>query len=180
MADFNKAIEYVLANEGGHYEDKTSGEVSNFGISLRWLQTVQPKATADDIRGMTKHAAISLYSHYWWTPNKLDLIPSDAVATKLFDAMVNCGAETAIEIFQKTLNEPLMDNEEKVAVDGHIGPQTAKAVAQELTVQNGEKDLLNAFLVNLIEHYEAIAAARPDLAKNLPGWEARAEKLPVA
>lgn len=180
MADFDKAVAYVLNNEGGHYEDPKTGEVSNFGISLKWLKTVQPKATAADIRGLTKHSAMSLYSQYWWMPNCLSLIPSDRVATKLFDAMVNCGAETAVEIFQKTINEPMTEMEEKIAVDGHIGPKTIAAIESELEMQNGEQDLLDAFAINLVEHYEAIAAANPVHKKDLPGWEARAEKLPEA
>lgn len=178
MVNFQEAIAYLLSNEGGVFEDAQTGECSNHGISLKWLRTIRPSATADDIRHMTTDQASALYKQYWWDGGKFDLIGSDRVATKLFDACVNCGAQTAVEIFQRTLNEPLTEHDPKVTVDGFIGAQVAAAVAAECAIQGGERDLLDSFCFNLIQHYEAIVAANPIDKKFLPAWEARSEKMP--
>lgn len=184
MADFSEAIDYLLTNEGGLYPpdgnpDLVTGELANFGITLRWLQTIHPDATPDTIRNLTRQGACDLYEQYWWDFYKVNSIPSDPVATKLLDAMVNCGAGTAVKIFQQTLNEPIDDSGKTVAVDGLIGPQVIAAVQVEMSQSTGVGPLLDAFAINLVTHYEKIAADNPKLASNLPGWESRAEKLPT-
>ena len=179
MANFEKAITYVLANEGGHYEDPATNEISNYGVSLAWLKTIDPTATADTIRSLTKDAAIELYRQHWWLRYKMDMIPSDRCATKLFDACVNIGPQTAIKIFQKTLNEPLDESEIGISEDGYIGNQVANAVTRDMGYPTGEDQLLSAFAANLATHYEEIAVKNPVHQKDLPGWLKRAEKLPV-
>lgn len=178
MANFQTAIDYLLINEGGRFEDQSTGEITNFGISLRWLQTVEPDATADTVRNLSREAAEALYEKYWWDQYHVGSIPSDPVATKLFDHMVNMGAGTAVRIFQDTLNEPTDNIDQHVAVDGLIGPQVIAAVKEEMGQATGVGPLLDAFAVNLVSHYQDIAAKNPALAKNLKNWEARAEKLP--
>ncbi len=178
MADFYKAIEYVLVNEGGLYEDRDTGEVSNFGVSLRWLQTIDPEATADTIRHLTRESAVDLYETQWWEKYRLGLIPSDRLATKLFDCMVNCGPDTAIKILQNTLNEPAEHPSDKISVDGKIGDQVVTAVRHDCGLPNGEQALLDAFAANIATHYEEIAEKNPLHVKDLPGWLARAEKIP--
>lgn len=176
--DFTKAIEFILANEGGRYEDPATGEVSNFGISLKWLKNVWPNADATTIRTMSKDTAMELYRQHWWEHYRLDLIPSQRAATKLFDFMVNAGPQTAIKVFQKTLNEPETDPGLMLAVDGLIGPAVAEATYFECKYPEGEIAFLDSFAAACAEHYEEIAKANPALQKNLKGWLARAEKLP--
>lgn len=178
MADFESAVTYVLENEGGRFEDPTTGEITNMGISLRWLSTVDPEATADTVRNLTREAACALYEKYWWEQTKINLIPSTSVATKLMDAAVNMGAQTAIEIFQDTLNEPIEDVNQHVSVDGIIGPQVIVAVTEEMNQSMGVGPLLDAFAVNLVSHYQELVQKNPALAKDLKNWEARGEKLP--
>lgn len=179
MANFDKAVEYTLADEGGHYEDPETCEISNFGISLAWLKTIDPDATAATVRNLSREAAIDLYRTQWWDKFHFAGIPSDRIATKLFDHAVNMGPVTAVKILQRTLNEPAETPEDEIDVDGVIGPQVARAVAHDCILPNGEQALLDAFAVNLSDHYEEIAKADPRHEKDLPGWLNRAEKLPT-
>lgn len=179
MASFEKAMAYVLVNEGGHYEDPATGEISNFGISLKWLKTIDPEATAETVRSLTRDAAGDLYKQHWWDLYRVSLIPSDRVATKLFDAMINMGPVTAVRLLQETLNEPLDNPRDHIAVDGAIGPQVARAVKIDTAVKADEDALIAAFAENIAMRYEKIAADNSALQKNLPGWLARAEKLPA-
>jgi len=178
MPNFHEAVEYLLGNEGGFFEDPVTGEVSNYGISLRWLKTIQPKATAMTIRLLTRTDAIHLYQAYWWTRYRIFMIPRDRVATKLLDTCVNIGAHTGVKILQATLNEPITTPAGRIAVDGLIGPHTARAVTRDCGFPDGEYGLLAAFCVNLGDYYREVAALNPELVKYLPGWEQRAEELP--
>ena len=181
-ANYDAAFRFLMSNETytgkdgsivSHYEDPATGEISNWGISLKWLQTVMPEATADTVRALTEDQAKVLYQKYWWQQYKIGLIPSSLVASKLFDACVNMGAETAIKILQETLNEPLEEGESQVTVDGCIGPQVVNAVSFECKYTNGEQTLLDAFAANLATHYEQIVENNPVNKNNLDTWMKR-------
>lgn len=178
MASFDLAIAYVLGNEGGLFESKTTGEVTNFGISLKWMQAaVDPSASANTIRALTASAATDLYKTHWWDRYNLRAISSNRLATKIFDAMVNMGPQTAIKLYQAVLNE--VDAVERVRVDGWIGNEVMMATNEELSAPNGEDALLLSFCAECATHYEEIAAEFPVHEGDLPGWLRRAEKVPV-
>ncbi len=186
MANFNKAFDFLMSNETytrksvvvSHYEDPASGEISNWGVSLKWLKTIDPEATADTVRSLTREAACDLYLVHWWKPYHLDMLDSDNLATKMLDICVNCGPGTGIKLLQQALNEPLENPADHLAVDGIIGPKVIKVAKLDTATKMGEYGLL-ASLVSLLEaHYRDIVAKNPAQAKNLPTWLARAEKLP--
>ena len=176
--DFTKAVNYLLANEGGRYENPATGEISNWGISLQWLKTIDPEDTADTVRTLSRDAAEDLYKKYWLEAPKLNLIPNDNIATKMLDICVNCGAQTGVKLLQNVLNQPLEEHEEHITCDGLIGPATIAAIKTELTFPNGEFSLLAALVSELEDHYRAIAEAKPELQDQLAGWLKRAERLP--
>src|SRR4051794_7381193 len=118
MPEFLKAVSYVLSNEATLLEDASTGEVSKYGISLKWLKGIDPEATAATIRNLTKPAAIDLYRVHFWDKNHLGWIPSQRVATKLLDMMVNFGEITGIRMLQCVLNEPVEDGDEHLDIDG--------------------------------------------------------------
>lgn len=188
MPNFNLAFEYLMSNETfikngvvmSHYENQKTGEISNFGISLKWLKTIDPEATTDTVRNLTRDAAAALYEKYWWEANHLDLLDSDNLAAKMLDICVNCGAGTGIKILQTALNEPLENPATHLAVDGLIGPMVAAAAKRDTCTQIGEYGLLAALVSGLEDHYRKIAADDPIHEADLPVWLARAEKLPVA
>ena len=80
MADFNIAIETVLANEGGICNvSGDPGGLTNFGISQRSYPNV-------DIRNLTRDAAAAIYRRDFW---HYDAVESQLMATKIFDMAVN-------------------------------------------------------------------------------------------
>lgn len=178
MSDFSKAMPYVLINEGTKlFEDPQTGEISKFGISLKWLKTVQPDATADDVRNMTQTEAEALYKEYWWDALKMSLINSDRVATKTLDMAVNMGAQTGIKLLQQaTINLAATENRavpNGFECDGHLGPISASAINA-----SPEEELLGELVQEATWRYQSIVEKNPAQAKNLPGWLARAAKLP--
>lgn len=170
MADFTRAFPYLINNEGTKlFEDETTGEISKYGISLKWLLTVNKDATAEDIRTMTMDEARAIYEQHWWSDLNIPLIASDRVATKVMDTCVNCGAVTGVKILQRAICRFMT-----VECDGHIGPKTARAIAScDETVLLGEMCLEQAV------HYGALVDHNPALRKNYNGWLARAAKTPA-
>lgn len=179
--DATKAIDYVIGNEtfNSHgqlvskYENKDTGEISNWGISLKWLKGIDPEATADTVRNLTREAAADLYQKYWWEKLEINLIPSQRVATKLLDTCVNCGGRTGIKLLQRTMEIPEHDR------DGLVGPQTLRFISDELAFKNGEQMLLDSMAADQATHYEEVVEENPALKPNLAEWLKRAEKLPA-
>ena len=152
MADFNIAIETVLANEGGICNvSGDPGGLTNFGISQRAYPNV-------DIRNLTRDAAAAIYRRDFW---RYDAVLSQPVATKLFDMSVNMG-HTAIAILQRCVSVP---------ADGLWGPTTCAAVN---TVNAAMPGLLDEYKMELANHYRNIVLAKPEMAQFLQGWLRRA------
>jgi lysozyme family protein len=171
VADFQKAFPYLINNEGTTlFEDKDTGEISKYGISLKWLKTVNKDATAEDIRTLTLDEASALYEKYWWKDLNIPFIDSDRIATKVMDTCVNCGAVTGVKILQRAVCHFIT-----VACDGRIGPSTARAIAAF-----PEEQILNELCLEQAIHYGALVEQAPSLRKNYNGWLARAAKTPLA
>jgi lysozyme family protein len=182
MSNFDFAFTYLMGNEvanyGGprqnpHYEDPRTGEISAWGISLAWLRSVQPDATAEKVRGLDEAQAKNLYLQYWWKPGQFDLISDACVAAKTFDACVNMGMMTGIKILQcaiGNLGDPIV-------ADGRLGQMTADAIQYSIA-QHGVRELLSGISGRMRLRYQVIAAKNPALARDLAGWTSRANKLP--
>ena len=80
---FERAIEYLMKNEGGYY--KSDNEEVNYGITKKSYPEL-------DIKNLTVEQAIEIYRNDWWQQYK-DL-PAQ-VAIKIFDAAVNVGHHRA-------------------------------------------------------------------------------------
>lgn len=124
MITFEKAIERVLAHEGGYIDHpEDPGGRTKWGIS----QAAYPHL---NIASLTREQAIAIYKRDYWTP-VANTVPS-AVAFQAMDAAVNHGIGNAIRFLQRAVD---------VADDGHWGP-ASKAAAKQLS----EDDLLFRFL----------------------------------
>jgi lysozyme family protein len=169
MAQFEKAIGSVIANEGGYVNDPAdAGGETNFGISKR----AYPKLA---IKELTQAEAERLYrKDYWSRYPSLEKIENQEVATKTLDLMVNVGPARAVRILQQSINE-VADNVRPVVVDGKLGPATAKR-ANELDAD----DLIAAMQGNAARYYCAIVSKKPDQKKFLRGWLLRAYDRPRA
>lgn len=152
MADFNIAIETVLANEGGLCNVAgDAGGLTNFGISQRSYPAV-------DIRSLTPATAAAIYHRDFW---HYDEVTNQALANKIFDMSVNMG-HTAISILQRCVS---------VTPDGIWGPATCAATN---AVDAAMPGLLDEYKMELANHYRNLVLANPALAQFLNGWLKRA------
>ena len=104
LTDFQAAIEYVLKWEGGLEEDANdSGGITAYGISYRFLKSVRPETTEDDIRHLTRESVLPIYKQYFWDGNHYDKILNQNVCNYIFDTAVNEGAAMACKISPKSI-----------------------------------------------------------------------------
>lgn len=114
MSPFDRAIQFILTEEGGFVDDpRDSGGKTRFGIS----QASYPDI---DIKNLTEKDATDIYRRDYWNRCHCNELPSP-LAIILFDSAVNQGPAAAIRLFQKSLG---------VRVDGQIGPLTIAAAHQ--------------------------------------------------
>lgn len=163
---WSDAIAKTLAHEGGlvnHPNDP--GGITNYGISLRWLKTVQPNATADTIRALTRDQAADLYRRHWWEPNGYDKLPP-LIGAKVFDLAVNMGASHAHRCLQRAIRAApgtaLVD-------DGILGPKTREAAEA-----CDQAALLAALRSEAAGRYRMLAEVNDKLRVFLTGWLNRA------
>ena len=183
MANFDLAIGVVLKHEGGYVDDSNdAGGATNYGISLRWLKDVgdldgdgfqegdfncDGVVDVNDIKQMTLQNAIDLYKSQWWDKYSYGNIPSQILATKIFDTSVNVGSRQCHKFLQRALNA--VNGNQNVTVDGMVGPQTMGAV-----VEANQVGVLSAFRSEQAGFYRLICQVRPANKKFLKGWLRRA------
>lgn len=166
MALFEKAVETVLEHEGGYSNDPLDyGSATNFGISLRFYLTIQPDADISKIKNLTENEAKDIYANYFWFPNKLNLIASQQIATKVLDLCVNMGAHNAIKCLQRAANATGKNLEE----DGVVGTLTLAAVNLGDWPQ-----ILVGLRCEAAGYYRELVAKIPMQKKFLNGWLKRA------
>lgn len=159
MAEFSKAIDFVLANEGGYVNNAADpGGETNFGISKRSYPFV-------DIRSLTREDAAGIYQRDFW---KFDAIESQRVATKLFDAGVNMGPTQAVRLVQLALGAIEAG---PIVADGKLGPETIGQVNAA-----DEDKLLDEFKARLAKFYCDEAVQGTGKSGFVLGWLRRAVK----
>jgi lysozyme family protein len=151
MSNFDEAIGFVLANEGGLSNDPSDpGGLTNFGIS-------QKQYPALDIRNLTREDAVQIYQDDYWNKFQYGDITSQRIATKVFDAAVNMGPVRAVRLLQLAVN---------VQADGVLGVQTIAAVNAA-----DESNLMDEFKAQLAKYYCDLG--KPEF---MLGWLRRAVK----
>lgn len=159
MSNFEKAIEVVLAHEGGYVNNPNDpGGETKYGISKRSYPNV-------DIKNLTIAQAKQIYFDDFWKPYRYEEILNDAMATKLFDTSVNVGTKRGMRFVQQALNQM----GKTLVVDGLIGPGTIGAIN---SVDNSV--LLNVYRNIQAEYYKGLVAADPKKSVFLRGWLIRA------
>lgn len=151
MANFDNAIEVILAHEGGYVNDPLDpGGETKYGISKRSFPHI-------DIGALTVAEAKAIYRKEFW---RFDGVESQEIATKLLDMTVNMGVSTGIRILQRILC---------VGVDGQFGPKTLAA-----TNNIHAATLLNELRIASAVHYATVISRRPSMVKYVKGWMKRA------
>jgi len=171
MNNFDKAMDYILVNEGGYANVRHDrGGATNFGITMATLSRHRKKAVSvQDVKDLTVDEAGEIYWDYYWLPNSLDQVKSAPICICIFDIGivrgVTVGAKYAQEICSYIYEEPL-------AIDGHIGP---KSIASLNSVS--EKRFVELYSDRAEQGFRGIVKVHPNQEKFLKGWIARAMRL---
>lgn len=133
MANFVKALAFVLENEGGYSDDPgdSGGETycgisrNNFPAWAGWTIIDSAKADRDFPNSLQAldpltAAVESFYRSTFWAPINGDAIADQNIATQLLDACVNDGVGEGVRLLQRAL---------KIDADGKFGPRTVAALA---------------------------------------------------
>lgn len=180
MADFKKAFQLIIANEGGYVNDPDDpGGETYKGISRKnwpaWLGWIAidhlkalpgfPASLHDDNETVRQfeYEVSSFYYCQFWNLIKGSLISDQGMANSIMDFAVNAGVGTSVELAQKVV---------KTDPDGKIGPNTIKAI----NAFNPDH-FMSAFTVEKIRRYIAIVKKRPTSKKYFLGWISRAVGL---
>ena len=154
-SDWEKAIAFVLAMEGGYTLDPNDpGGETNFGISKKAYPSL-------DIKNLTVDMARVIYERDYWIPCSCDDLPTP-FAIAVFDTAVNQGVTAAKRILQLALG---------VNVDGTIGQKTIEAA-----VRAGERQV-KLFLAERLAHYARLMADNPKLLVFATNWSFRVVSL---
>src|SRR5579859_2797755 len=118
-----KAIAFVMANEGGYADDpRDPGGCTNFGLSLRFMHTLDIHYNANDIRLLTPEKAAEIYKQVFWKP-VLEQIHSEEIPIYIFDMIVNVGEANAVMILQRAL-WAAAKRYQYCMIDGILGSKT--------------------------------------------------------
>lgn len=124
MANFDNIFTKLIKVEGGYVNDPDdAGGETYAGVSRKYNKywsgwTIidnykkNYKTTKELNNVLAKDSALQasikkLYKENYWDVLELDLIPSDRIASQMFDTCVNMGKVAAIQFAQKALNVPI-------------------------------------------------------------------------
>lgn len=172
MANFNNAVRFVLAKEGGYqshpndtgnYNSAKELVGTNLGISAPVLERhLRRPPTADDMKNLTMATAKAIYRKNYWDPIQGDNIIHESTAIAIFDWFVNAG-------------RPAIFNAQKVAgvaQDGIVGRATIRALNNM-----DPKIFFEEYQKERVEWYNRLTQRRPKLQVFLRGWLNRIQSL---
>ena len=178
MADFETAFAFVLRNEGGLSENENdAGGLTNFGISLRFLKSIDPKPypfIAGDlevvIREMTIEQAKAIYFGEFWKHAPFDQIVNQQIGSYVFDCCVLHGISNGIKILQRAIGaakrQPFY-----LVDDGIMGVKTLQAVNE------GTFPLIYTLPCERAGFCRTVAALRNQNKEFLNGWLNRCYRI---
>ena len=165
MADFDRAVKFVLANEGGfidHHVDE--GGPTNYGITMGLLSKWRKgSVSSEDVFQMPFHEAIDIYREVFWNVMMLYAVDDDDVATIVMDNAVNQGISIAAKRIQRIVHS---------RIDGAIGPATARAINAFIP----KIRLVHSFVKSCQLNYVRIVEEKPAQIAFLEGWINRTHK----
>lgn len=169
---FLKALDYILAFEGGKSDDKVDrGGRTNFGITQmvfsKWLadNELEDKSVYD-ILGEEVEAIYFIY----WNESRAAQIEDEKVATYLFDIAVNSGCRRSSLIAQKALRTLGIT----LTADGIIGTVTLGLMNSEVV---NKTSLLTAMVSERIKFIDKIIANDSSQKRFEKGWKRRANAV---
>lgn len=170
-------LDFVIAQEGGFVNDpKDPGGATKYGISLRFLKTVDPALAdldqdgdidMDDVWAMSEPQARVFYMKYFYEPLNIDQY-GPALGAVILDTAVNMGRSRSLRLLQQALTvcgHP-------VPVDGVAGPVTRAAVARI-----NKRGLIVSYLLCRVFVYADLCQANKELRRFFFGWINRVQAL---
>ena len=167
--DFDGALKFVLAAEGGYVDDPDDpGGATNMGIEQPEYNTYRRSLgqPTQDVRDITVTEASTIYKSNYWEPVHGDYLLAP-VAYALFDSAVNCGIGMAVSFLQEVLGIPT----------SYRFDDNTSAAYHNFVAEHTGLDLANGVLARRTTHYKLLVADNEELAKFLTGWLNRVEAL---
>ncbi len=183
MKSVAKIAEEIVAREGGFVNDPDDpGGATKFGVTIHTARALGLDLDADgdvdaqDVRRITPKMAREIFVKTYFYKPRINLLPEPLQAT-VFDMYVNSGSN-AVKILQRLLRDMGQD----VAVDGVIGPLTAKASFAALA--QAPDHFVDAYGIARRNYYYRLADRRAASRKfartrngGKGGWIKRAEEF---
>lgn len=171
----------IVAREGGFVDDPDDpGGATKHGVTIHTMRRLGLDLDDDgdvdtsDVRAVTRDLATDLFVTHYFEEPRIAMLPQELHVT-VFDIYVNAGWN-AVRILQRLLRDMGLD----IAVDGAIGPQTARAAHAALG--NAPRHLVDAYGIARRNYYYRIGDRRPASRKyarrrdgGKGGWIVRAE-----
>lgn len=184
MADFNQAVAFVFANEGGYANMKGDpGGPTNFGITLETMKAAlgtradlngDGHVDAEDVKVLPREEARRIYRETYWERPRFGIIRDQRIATKVFDMGVNASPRVAVILLQRAICHAAPPGVERPRDDGDLGPRTLAALAA------CDPDIvLAAFISEQKGFYLRCIEHDPEKARFKSNWLARADALPA-
>lgn len=164
MADFTRAINFVLRHEGGYVNDPNDpGGETNFGISKR----AHPEV---DIANLTATKAAEIYKRDYWKRVRGDDLP-DCTALALLDWTVHSG-DHAVRAAQTRVG---------TLRDGILGPVTLAAIQAMTDTPDRDRDFAEKLCMDRALFAGRWIARKPaERGKFAPGFMVRLVDLVAA
>ena len=165
MADFIRAYERVLAEEGGYKltnDKRDKGGQTYAGIARRSNPNWPGWAMIDNDETPPAEMVRALYRWQYWDKISGDHIESQAVAEAIYTAFVNMGSP-AVKLAQIVAG---------VTPDGKIGPSTLEALRRI-----DADRFLDRYCIAMVTRYRDIVSKDKTQRVFLLGWINRALKV---
>jgi len=173
----------IVAREGGFVNDPDDpGGATKYGVTIGTMKRLGMDLDGDgdvdtaDVQALRIEDATRIFLRNYFAGPRIDLLP-EPLQPSVFDMQVNAGAN-AVRILQSLLRE----FQRTVAIDGVIGPQTARETAAALATAG--RYLVDAYGIARRNYYYALADRRPASRKyarrrdgGKGGWIVRAEEF---
>ena len=162
MTDLEKALDFLLAEEGGwsnHPSDKGGATFNGVtqGTYDDWRSRVK-KLPKQSVRKASAEEIKELYDVMYWRAAACDRLPWP-INYLTFDAAVNSGVSRCVRWTQAGLG---------LEQDGKVGPAT-RAAAQK-AVDEGDSSKLLAIVDSRVEFLARLVQRSPSQAAFLLGW----------
>ncbi|BDW85466.1 holin-associated N-acetylmuramidase [Roseicyclus marinus] len=183
MLSVRSIAEEIVAREGGYVDDPDDpGGPTKFGVTIHTARRLGLDLDADgdvdaaDVRQLTRQQAVEIFVRDYFERPRIAMLP-EALQPSVFDMQVNAGAQ-AVRILQRLLRDMGLE----IAVDGVIGPETARAA--QVALEMAPDHLVDAYGIARRNFYYALADRRPASRKyarrrdgGKGGWITRAESF---